>query len=334
MSLSAYFIPDKLPKKPYCSSGKGCRTLIRTLKSALSYPQIQINSPTYTHWLIFDVDKEQAAYAWKDCGLPPPTWVTINPENGHAHIVYGLKTAVYTGENARIAPMRYLAVVYQAMAKKMGADKGYAGVLTHNPMHPQWRTWVVSQSNTLYELGELADYVDLPPYSDHFRPEKATAANQDDYALGRNCTVFEKLRVWAYEAIREYRSGRRTEWERAVLSKAQNLNDFSEPMSYNEVKQIAKSVSKWVWRMDKSVCVESAAKFSEKQRQRAKKATNQVEANKASVTVRRAANVDLISLAVEMYQQGFKRSEIAQKVGKSESTIKRWIVSFMAENAK
>lgn len=317
-----YFTPERLPKKPYCSKGKGFPTYIRTLKSALSYPQIQLNSPTYTHWLIFDVDKEQAAFAWQDCGFPPPTWVTINPENGHAHIVYGLKVAVCTSVNARIAPMRYLAAVYKAMAEKMDADKDYAGVLTHNPLHPQWRTWVVCQSNTLYELGELADYVDLPPYSDHFKAKQES--EQENYAIGRNVSLFDRVRFWAYKAIRHYRSGCRSIWEQAVLSQTENLNTFSVPLSYGEVKCIAKSISKWVWLHEP----ESRARFCELQRERGKKAQNQVEANKASIMARQATNEPLVALAMSLHLKGIGCSEIAQCVGKSVRTIWRWLAQW------
>lgn len=144
------------------------------------------------------------------CGAALPSMECSQPDNGHAHIVYGLEVPVCTSEAARLAPLRYLSAVYTAMAERMGADKSYAGLLTHNPTHKHWRTyWGRRQP---YDLGELADYLELSPYSDHFKPsaEVLETANQDVFAYGRNCTMFDRLRKWAYTAIREHRGGKVT----------------------------------------------------------------------------------------------------------------------------
>ena len=69
-----------------------------------------------------------------------------------------------------------------------------------------------------------------------------------DYGLGRNCTLFDKTRKWAYRAIRqgwpEYEQWLKACYERTC---AYNLQ-FSAPLDDNEVTGIAKSVSKWTFR--------------------------------------------------------------------------------------
>ncbi|WP_218190615.1 replication initiation protein, partial [Klebsiella variicola] len=70
----------------------------------------------------------------------------------------------------------YLAVIEAGMARKMGADSGYSGLLTKNPCHMYWRTTIWTRE--AYELNYLADFVDLKPLT---QKEQGTG-------LGRNCT--------------------------------------------------------------------------------------------------------------------------------------------------
>ena len=54
-------------------------------------------------------------WAWELAELPPPSWVAINRENAHAHLVYGLSAPVLVDHmSARDAPMRYLAAIESA----------------------------------------------------------------------------------------------------------------------------------------------------------------------------------------------------------------------------
>ena len=113
--LSLFDDQTRFPQAAYCSDGKGFPARLRRFHLALKKPQIQINPPTLTYWLIFDIDREMGGLAWDYAGLPYPTWSVVNPENGHAHIVYGLEVPVCTSEAARLAPLRYLAAVYSAL---------------------------------------------------------------------------------------------------------------------------------------------------------------------------------------------------------------------------
>lgn len=323
LALDELFEPSRFPRAAYCSDGKGYPTRLRRFPLALRKPQIQINPPTLTYWLVFDIDREQGGLAWDYAGLPYPTWSAVNPDNGHAHIVYGLEVAVCTSEAARIAPLRYLSAVYTAMAERMGADKSYAGLLTHNPTHKHWRTyWGRRQP---YDLGELADYLELPPYSDHFKPgaEALEAANQDVFAYGRNCTMFDQLRAWAYTAVREYRGGKITAWRESVQAKAESLNTFNVPLLDSEVSSIAKSVAKWVWKYDKDALAKFLARQSRKG-SRTKRET-QVKAGRASGAARRSASDEARITAIAMYLDGdYTQEKVAEYVGKSQQTISHW----------
>ncbi|WP_181963290.1 primase C-terminal domain-containing protein, partial [Klebsiella pneumoniae] len=66
-----------------------------------------------------------------------------------------------------------------------------------------------------------------------------------DYGLGRNCTLFDRTRKWAYRAIRqgwpEY-----GQWLQACYERASAYNlQFAAPLDENEVAGIAQSIAKW-----------------------------------------------------------------------------------------
>ena len=235
MDTSVIF-QERLPRRPYCTNDPSQGLIIRPATAALEHQHIQPNAPLAIAWLVFDIDRPGAAFAWEDVGLPPPTITAINPANGHAHLFYGLSTPVGMSNAAREAPIRYAAAIQAAFLVALCADPGYAGLIAKNPLHPIWRTlWV----NHLYDLAELAEYVDL----------KRRQAPRSVSGLGRNCQLFDELRAWAYRWALEYqRNGAGADqWARAVLGQAERLNTFDVPLPYGEVKATAKSVSKWVW---------------------------------------------------------------------------------------
>ncbi|WP_082954367.1 replication initiation protein [Acidihalobacter prosperus] len=227
---------SRLPRRPYCSNELSQGLLIRPAIDAMEHRYIQPNAPLSVAWLVFDLDYPGAAFAWEHANLPPPTMTVINPQNAHAHLFYGLETPVVTSEAARDAPIRYAAALQAAFLAKLRADPGYAGLIAKNPYHDNWRSiWV----HHLYDLNELAEWVDLPKHN----------AQRETLGLGRNCTMFDELRAWAYQWVREYKRNEATvsEWHRAVFAQAENLNVFDIPLPNNEVKATAKSVAKWTW---------------------------------------------------------------------------------------
>jgi len=112
-----------------------------------------------------------------------------------------------------------------------------------------------------YELGELAEYVDLPKHLPRRNPEQI--------GLGRNITLFDWLRHYAYRHIRHYKGDVRNFvlWQSHLNSKALGRNgDFQHPLDGKEVWHIAKSVAKWTWR--RFDIAASDARFSDQQAHR------------------------------------------------------------------
>lgn len=229
---------QRLPRKPYHTDAVGDGLRIRDVQRALAARHIQPNGPTHRYWLVYDVDRHDAALDWNDRNAPPPTIVAQNPANGHAHLFYGLDVPVRTAPDGKAGPLRYAAAVDCALRALLGADLGYSGFISKNPLHPHWR--VTEWESRLYELGDLDSWLDLSAYADRRK-------RLPDYGLGRNCTLFEKLRRWAYRAIRqgwpEY-----DRWHEAVLTRARAYNDFEGPLPDSEVKATAKSVARYTHR--------------------------------------------------------------------------------------
>lgn len=234
----------RLPRRPYCTDDLSAGLRIRSLEQALTQPYIQINPPHLRVWSIHDCDYRGAALAWEDADLPPPSWTTVNRANGHAHLVWGLAAPVLVDSlHAREGAMRYLAAVEACMRERLHADAGYSGLITKNPVHPLWYT--LRGPIMGYELGELAEWL---PELDKYRPKRGRV---EEVGLGRNVTVFDRTRPWAYSTIREYWGGGLSAWNAylsAVYDRALDYNDFYYPLTEREVWHIARSIARWVWR--------------------------------------------------------------------------------------
>jgi len=47
-----------------------------------------------------------------------------------------------TGSGGSAAPLKYAAVIENALRKKLGADAGYSGLICENPNHLHWQITV------------------------------------------------------------------------------------------------------------------------------------------------------------------------------------------------
>lgn len=235
-----------LPQRPYCTDDTSSGLLIRPQATALAYRHIQYNPPPHVASLVFDLDKPDSYHAWQDAGLPAPHWISVNRTNGHAHIGYMLATPVARTSAARQKPLRYLAAIEHVLAKRLGADMGYSGLITKNPTHSDWLTvWHQIEPYSLDYLAEFCPDADLAAYSRRSRKEVG--------GLGRNVTVFDNVREWAYSSVRAYwRPNGYEAWADAVRSACERANAFGReqggPLPVSEIKATAKSIARWVWR--------------------------------------------------------------------------------------
>ncbi|WP_206360590.1 replication initiation protein, partial [Pseudomonas viridiflava] len=95
-----------------------------------------------------------------------------------------------------------------------------SGPVAKTPGHPWWSTSELH--NHVYELGELADYVEL-----EVSPWK-TGPQLEDLPHSRHCILFEQLRYFAYSIVNQERErGTLATFTRRLEAYAHNHNKFA-----------------------------------------------------------------------------------------------------------
>ena len=133
--------------------------------------------------------------------------------------------------------------------------------------------------------------------------------------LGRNCYLFHTARLWSYVAIRKHRGKTYGAWLQSVLDHCLKLNEsITDPLGYNEVRGIAKSISRYCWKRDPH-CY---AMFIERQTLKGRKG-----GLKGGVA-RSAQYSDLRLQAKQLHEQGLTQVQIAQILNISTRTLRNW----------
>ena len=127
-----------------------------------NFPKLELNPPHAYAAIILDVDAP-ADSGWPG-GKPsiPPSWLVLNtrpatPERrpGGLHVVYALEIPVARHDAAHTLPLSYLAHIADRLAYHLGADPGYVGCITRNPLHPGPGCLTHWARMLPYSLGEL-----------------------------------------------------------------------------------------------------------------------------------------------------------------------------------
>ena len=310
---------ESLPNKPYCTDELGV-TYIRPKKSAVKKKYLQVNQPSMVTYLVFDIDRHGAVLAWYDANLPAPYWTSKNPKNGHGHIAYRLKIPFCTSDIANIEPIKYAAAIQSAMVERLKADRGFAGLLTKNPMHPHWQNEFWTEYE--YTLDELADHLDLRGHP---------LRGSESVGLGRNCELFESVRKWAYRAIRAYWAPNyKRVWNHAVYEQVEAMNgQFTQPLPVSEVKSISKSIANWTYREF------TPEKFRLSQAKKGAKGgkLGSVESKAKAGSIGgslskgggRPNKKALLPKVLELKDRGYNNRTIAEDLGIGSATVSRWL---------
>ena len=304
---------------PLCSRGKTAdgrfagSVRVPTAVAWQVYPSLEIRAANSWPALTLDLDgREGTERLWdrvEHDEICVPNWVVTRSRGGvtgGSHAVWCLEKPVHRGAYARARPLRLLASVSEYFAEALGADPGYAGVLTHNPMsRPQGRTLTTTWRRfEPYPLAELRERLPDTWLRDRTR-FSAQAQRELRTALGRNCLIFELCMRWAG-----------SEWNlgQAVLDEAEALNAaFLEPLDESEVLSIARSVERyraeWIAR-GQFYTAEERAEYG-RQRQA------------AGVRARRERNRERDDRIVEARRSGMSLREIARAVGVTKDVVWR-----------
>lgn len=308
MTELADYLSTHSPNKPYCSNELQHGVRIRARDAALRMRYFQLNPLSFCHALVFDIDRAGAAYAAQDANLPDPSAVIITPHNRHAHIWYLLDLPVATGNAAHQKPLDYLAAIQRTYTRVLGADAAYSGVITKNPLSDAWLSlYSLNAPVRLYTLQQLHEDIGLLDPK-HKKPDEALG-------FGRNCMLFDGLRKWGYVAIRRHRGGLRRDsrvlWDAECLDKAASLNaEFLNPLSFAEVRSIAKSTAKFCWKHD----AQHEAAFQQRQSFKGKQSG-----------IARQPSEDKVTSARLMHASGMSTRQIGDELGVNQSTVVRWL---------
>lgn len=302
-------VPDDVvkthwPNRPYCSENKAA-SHFAPLAKAIGEAYIQCNPHDVQSWLLFDIDRPGAWYAWEEGALPRPTWIAETPSNRHAHVCYGLRVPVTKYPSSRFDPIRYCAAIEAAFRERLGADQAYCGLMTKNPYHARWNVSPWPKTD-LYELGELAEYVTLDP-----KPPRV------QYGLGRNVRLFDSVRKQAYKEVQHWRDTSDYETWRAHLlgiAMAQNAA-FVVPLDAREVGYLVKSVARWTWQ-----------RYGRERPQWSVDAyrRRQVANARLGGLARSAAYEDKRASARLMRAKGMTLQAIGDELGVPKETVRRW----------
>jgi hypothetical protein len=300
-------IAARFPRRPYVSSDLTFST-VRPLDQAVGWRYVQYNPPSMAHVLVVDYDGEKpVSEVWKVAGLPTPTWIACTPGTSRGHLAWALQTPVCTSNAGRLAPLRYLAAIEEAYTDAVNGDRGYAGLLTKNPIHQSWQVeWLEPVPRT---LDELASAVELS------KPGKTPVVVQA-VGLGRKVTTFDTVRVWAYSAVPGFWGGSQTAWDIAVRSQVDALNwTFSNPLPEAHCKSISRSISQWVWKRFTPLTKHTLVQATH---------TSQVQSIRGRMKGAKTREA-LLPQVLDMASSGQTQREIAQAMGIAQGTVSHWL---------
>ena len=238
------------PYRPLATDFYNLGVYPHSREAALKRRHIQPNSDHSTNLLVFDIDHPDALMRalWDRDGWRP-NWVAENPDNGHAHAIYALKTGVKRDDGRRVKPLVFMAAVEEGLRRSLDADPAYNGTLVKNPIHPDWHVYTNDTEHPeSYELRELAEpliEVGFMPPRDWRYDRKGKPREIAGY--GRNCTLYEVMRKEAYPVIHKY-FGDADGLEKYIynVGLSANVDLFTTGLPAKEVEMIARSITRWI----------------------------------------------------------------------------------------
>ena len=197
------------------------------------FQNIELNTPNSWPVLIFDVDRYHAheflVDLWDDGRILQLNWTTERVATTHAHAVLTLLRPVLRGEQVREKPQKDLARISEYLAQTIGADRGYTGLTTFNPVAATRRLKTRWGRFQPYGLAELRRFIPkgwrMPPPAELIT------------VVGRNNYLFKDGTRWRW---------REENHNLDVLDYLVAQNAILDPpLDFTEVKGIAKSIQKY-----------------------------------------------------------------------------------------
>jgi hypothetical protein len=197
----------------------------------------QANRNGYSFCIPVDLDFIYPEQYYIFENFPPPNFFVCNRENHRSHAVYLLEKGLYKNKFTTYKQIRMCESIQWAMVNALGSDKGYSGFAIKDPFNPRYE--YVHIHSILFTFDELFRAFRADEYK---RPKHF----EDVAGLGRNCTLFEKLRHSAYKRWRAMDFTDADAFFSQNFLEAQELNaQFNTPLDYNDIKATVKSITNW-----------------------------------------------------------------------------------------
>ena len=239
MSDGQWALDVFLPHRPHATNYLDQGQYRMSREDALTMRYVEHSPHALLGSIVIDCDHSDAAMRAfeKPSDHPAPNWVAQSP-SGRAHLGWWLAAPVCRTDSARLQPLRFAQRIEAGLRTSVGGDFAYGGQLTKNPIHASWET--IYGPAQAYELRDLAT-IHTPRQMPRL-PARAAG-------LGRNVTMFDTARTWAYPTWWHHRHGTQTTWEHLVLHRCRAINtEFPHPLPFTEVHATAQSISRWIWR--------------------------------------------------------------------------------------
>lgn len=248
---SAKEIYKRLPREMLVSNDLkyGLHTEAKTTGVRRRY--IQVNHANVTKLMVFDVDNPISLYDWKYLDVPVPNILVINPQNNHAHLIYLLAEDdfVCRTENGKLKNILLYETIYAQLCSLLNADPRYVQKIMKNPFYNGWNTQVIhDESYTFKDFLKYVDSKNLDRASEGQKNRSAESWIRE--SEGRNCTIFERTRLYAYAVLKTFNNGATSDdamnFYNAVNAYAVSLNEnFTEPLREREIASTVKSIVNW-----------------------------------------------------------------------------------------
>ena len=188
--------------------GRALCTWRTSPQRAWHLPYIEVRTANSYPAVLLDCDDpEQLVNAISRQLVPEPSWMVTSRISGRSHVVFALAYPVHRYPEARPRPLMLFQRVADYFTSVTGADPGYVGVLTCNPMAAADPNTVTTWGRrNPFSLQQLADVI--PPGWQ--APRVALSG------VGRNVDMFVSLMKWA---------GREENRDFAVLPAAEAINE-------------------------------------------------------------------------------------------------------------
>ena len=160
-----------------------------------NFPKLELQPPHAYVSIILDCDSTEGLDDapgkpwWGGNPTPAPSWIVVNtrprtPERrpGGLHCVYALEVPVARHNAVHRLPLAYLAHIADRLSYHLGADPGYTGLITRNPINPGPGVYTHWSRMLPYSLREL----------DKLLP-KGKPPSHRQTGIGRNCDLFRSM---------------------------------------------------------------------------------------------------------------------------------------------